>query len=157
MIRKLIILVLVIFGLTSCEYSPIYSNKNDTSFEIYNLELEGDEEINNIIRNKLDEYFDNSSQKKYIIKINTNHEKLSATKDRTGKTTHFKLIVNLEVKYETVNSDPEKEMRKLSLSETVIIKKNQDNFQQNNYEKITIKNISELLINKIILHLARIS
>ena len=48
-------------------------------------------------------------------------------------------------------------MRKLSLSETVIIKKNQDNFQQNNYEKITIKNISELLINKIILHLARIS
>ena len=59
MIRKLPILILIIFGLMSCGYSPIYSNNNNANFEIYDLELEGDNEINNIIENKLDRYFKN--------------------------------------------------------------------------------------------------
>ena len=156
MIKKLIILILIIFGLTSCGYSPIYSN-NNTNFEINDLELEGNEEINNIIKNKLDRYFDNNSQKKYIINIKTNYEKISATKDRTGSTTHFKLIVNLDLRYKKVDSEVDKEMEELTFSESLIIKKNQDNFEQNDYEKITIENISELLINKVILYLARSS
>ena len=63
MIRKLPILILIIFGLMSCGYSPIYSNNNNANFEIYDLELEGDNEINNIIENILDRYFKNNSQK----------------------------------------------------------------------------------------------
>ena len=157
MIKKLTILILVIFGLTSCGYSPIYSNNNNTNFEINDLELEGNEEINNIIKNKLDRYFENNSQKKYIINIKTNYEKISATKDRTGSTTHFKLIVNLDLRYKKDDSEVEEEMKELSFSESLIIKKNQDNFEQNDYEKITIENISELLINKVILYLARSS
>ena len=157
MIKKLTILILVIFGLTSCGYSPIYSNNNNTNFEINDLELEGNEEINNIIKNKLDRYFENNSQKKYIINIKTNYEKISATKDRTGSTTHFKLIVNLDLRYKKVDSEVDKEMEELTFSESLIIKKNQDNFEQNDYEKITIENISELLINKVILYLARSS
>ena len=157
MIKKLIIFILVIFGLTGCGYSPIYSNNNEKSFEIYDLELEGDEEINNIIERELDGYFDNNSQKKYIIKIKTNYKKISATKDRTGSTTHFNIIVDLNLSYERVDSELEKGIRKLSFSENLIIKKNQDNFEQNDYEKITIKNISGLLINRVVLHLARSS
>ena len=157
MIKKLTLLILIIFGLTNCGYSPIYSNNNDMSFEIYELELEGDDEINNIIKNKLDRYFENDSQKKYVINIKTNYKKISATKDLTGNTTHFKLIVNLDLRYKKVDSEADKEMKELSFSESLIIKKNQDNFEQNDYEKITIENISELLINKVILYLARSS
>ena len=108
MIRKLPILILIIFGLMSCGYSPIYSNNNNANFEIYDLELEGDNEINNIIENKLDRYFKNNSQKKYIIKIKTNYERISASKDRTGGTTHFKLIIDLNLSYEEVDSKREK-------------------------------------------------
>tara|TARA_B100000989_G_scaffold243563_1_gene190589 strand:+ start:2622 stop:3095 length:474 start_codon:yes stop_codon:yes gene_type:complete len=157
MIKKLKILILIIFGLTSCGYSPIYYNNTDKNFEIYELELEGDEEINSIIENKLDKYFNNDSQKKYIVKIQSNYEKLSATKDRTGSTTHFKLIVNLKLNYKRIDLEPDEEIRRLSLNESLIIKKNQDNFEQNNYEKITIRNISELLVNKVVLYLARSS
>ena len=157
MFRKLTVLILIIFGLTNCGYSPIYSSNNNANFEIYDLELQGDEEINNIIRGKLDKYLKNNNQKKYIIKIRTEHEKISATKDRTGSTTHFKLIVRLELNYERVNSEIEEKMKKLFFTESLIIKKNQDNFEQSDYEKITIENISELLINKVILYLARSS
>ncbi len=157
MIKKLTILILIIFGLTNCGYSPIYSNNNNTNFEINDLKLEGDEQVNNIINNKLDRYLENDSKKKYIIDIKTNSEKISASKDRTGSTTHFKLIVNLDLSYKRVDSKEEEKMKKLSFSESLIIKKNQDNFEQNDYEKITIENISELLINKVILYLARSS
>ncbi len=157
MIKKLTILILIIFGLTNCGYSPIYSNNNNTNFEINELKLEGDEQVNNIIKNKLDRYFENDSKKKYIIDIKTNYEKISASKDRTGSTTHFKLIVNLDLSFKIVDSKEEEKMKKLSFSESLIIKKNQDNFEQNDYEKITIENISELLINKVILYLARSS
>ena len=98
MIKKLTFLILVLFSFTSCGYSPIYSNNNEAVFEIYKFELEGINEINNVIENKLEKYFNNNSQKKYIVKIKTSYQKNTATKDRTGSTTHFKLIVNLNLK-----------------------------------------------------------
>ena len=155
MIKKLTILVLITFGLTSCGYSPMYSNNSEANFEIYNLTLEGDEQINNVIKKKLEKYFNNNSEKKYIIKVKTSYQKISATKDRTGSTTHFKLIVKLALNFERIDLEQNKKGKKISFSESIIIKKNQDNFKQDDYEKITIKNLSELLINKVILYLER--
>ena len=60
MIKKLTVLILIIFGLTSCGYSPIYSNNNEAVFEIYKFELEGINEINTVIENKLEKYFNNN-------------------------------------------------------------------------------------------------
>ena len=155
MIKKLTILVLIIFGLTSCGYSPMYSSNNETNFEIYDLELKGDEQINNIIKNKFEKYFNNNNEKKYIIKVRTSYEKISATKDRTGSTTHFKLIVKLILNYERVDLKQNDLGKELSFSESIIIKKNQDKFEQDDYQNITIKNLSELLTNKVILYLER--
>ena len=157
MIKKITFLVLIICGLVSCGYSPMYSSNNETNFEIYDLELKGDEQINNVIKNRLEKYFNNNKEKKYIIKVRTSYEKISATKDRTGSTTHFKLIVKLALDYKEVGvkQNEKEQSKKISFSENTIIKKNQDNFEQNDYEYITIKNISELLINKIILYLER--
>ena len=59
--------------------------------------------------------------------------------------------------YEEVDSKREKEINEISFTESLLIKKNQDSFEQNDYEKIIIKNMSELLINKVILYLARSS
>ena len=36
-----------------------------------------------------------------------------------------------------------------------IIKRNENNYEQNNYEKIIIKNMSELMIERMILYLSR--
>tara|TARA_B100001057_G_scaffold199322_1_gene199982 strand:+ start:2662 stop:3135 length:474 start_codon:yes stop_codon:yes gene_type:complete len=157
MIKKLTIFIFIIFGLTNCGYSPMYSDNNDMNFEIYEYELEGDTEVNNAIENKLKKYLNNNSKTKYIIKLESNYEKISATKDRTGSTTHFKLVVNLKLIYEKIGSEQKKAKKEASFSESLIIKKNTDNFEQNDYERITIKNISELLFNKVILYLARSS
>ena len=153
MIKKLTLLIFIVFSLTNCGYSPMYSDNSNTNFEVYNLELEGNSEVNSIIKNILEKYNNNNSEKKYIVKINTRYKKISATKNSTGSTTHFKLVVDLSLSYKRFDLDKDNQEKKISFSESLIIKKNQNNFEQNDYEKIVIKNMSELLINKVILYL----
>ena len=155
MIKKLTLFIFIVFSLTNCGYSPMYSDNSNSNFEVYNLELEGNNEVNNIIKNKLEKYNNNNSEKKYIVKIKTYYKKISATKNSTGRTTHFKLVVDLSLSYKRFNLDEDKQEKEISFSESLIIKKNQNNFEQNDYEKIVIKNMSELLINKVILYLGR--
>ena len=142
-------------SLTSCGYGPIYSDKNTMDFEITSFKIEGDTEVNNIVQNKLGKYLDNNSEKKYIISIRTDYQKEVATKNATGKATNFKLIVNLTLNYTTSELENNRVERVINFSESQMIKRDQNNYEQTNYENILIRNMSELLINRVILQLAR--
>ena len=155
MIKKFLILIVTTLSLTSCGYGPIYSDKNTMDFEITSFKIEGDTEVNNIVQNKLGKYLDNNSEKKYIISIRTDYQKEVATKDATGKTTNFKLIVNLTLNYTTSELENNRVERVINFSESQMIKRDQNNYEQTNYENILIRNMSELLINRVILQLAR--
>jgi len=155
MIKKFLILIVTTLSLTSCGYGPIYSDKNTMDFEITSFKIEGDTEVNNIVQNKLGKYLDNNSEKKYIISIRTDYQKEVATKDATGKATNFKLIVNLTLNYTTSELENNRVERVINFSESQIIKRDQNNYEQTNYENILIRNMSELLINRVILQLAR--
>ena len=155
MIKKFLILIVTTLSLTSCGYGPIYSDKNTMDFEITSFKIEGDTEVNNIVQNKLGKYLDNNSEKKYIISIRTDYQKEVATKDATGKATNFKLIVNLTLNYTTSGLENNRVERVINFSESQMIKRDQNNYEQTNYEDILIRNMSELLINRVILQLAR--
>ena len=124
-------------------------------FEITSFKIEGDTEVNNIVQNKLGKYLDNNSEKKYIISIRTDYQKEVATKDATGKATNFKLIVNLTLNYTTSELENNRVERVINFSESQMIKRDQNNYDQTNYENILIRNMSELLINRVILQLVR--
>ena len=155
MIKKFLILIVTTLSLTSCGYGPIYSDKNTMDFEITSFKIEGDTEVNNIVQNKLGKYLNNNSEKKYIISIRTDYQKEVATKDATGKATNFKLIVNLTLNYTTSELENNRVERVINFSESQMIKRDQNNYDQTNYENILIRNMSELLINRVILQLAR--
>ena len=155
MIKKFLILIVTTLSLTSCGYGPIYSDKNTMDFEITSFKIEGDTEVNNIVQNKLGKYLDNNSEKKYIISIRTDYQKEVATKNATGKATNFKLIVNLTLNYTTSGLENNRVERVINFSESQMIKRDQNNYDQTNYENILIRNMSELLINRVILQLVR--
>lgn len=155
MIKKFLILIVTTLSLASCGYGPIYSDKNTMDFEITSFKIEGDTEVNNIVQNKLGKYLDNNSEKKYIISIRTDYQKEVATKDATGKATNFKLIINLTLNYTASELENNRVERVINFSESQIIKRDQNNYEQTNYENILIRNMSELLINRVILQLAR--
>lgn len=153
--KKILIFIFMAFSLTNCGFVPIYSEKNVTDFEITSLKIEGDSKINDILKNKLRKYFDNNGKKKYKISIETYYEKISAAKDLTGNATNVNLKISVDLKYLKINVDDGMQEKTIKFSKSQIIKKNQNNYEQSNYEKILINNMSELLTDKIILHLAR--
>ena len=155
MLKKFIYPLFLIFFLSSCGYTPIYLSSSESNFEISNFKIDGDNEINSIVKKKLNKYLNNDYKKKYDVKIFTNYEKVSVTKDVTGNTTNFKLIVNLNLNYVNINTKQKNQSRNIFFSEELIMEKNQNNYEQNNYERIVIKNLTEILAEKVILHLSR--
>ena len=151
MLKKIIFPLFLILFISSCGYNPLYVNSSNGNFEISNLEIDGNNKINGIVKNKLKKYLNNNSKKKYNLEILTNYEKLSVAKDATGNTTNFKLIVDINLNY----SEIDKSQKNIFFSEELIIKRDRNNYEQNNYEQVVIKNITEMLTDKIILHLSR--
>ena len=155
MLKKFIFPFFFIFFIYSCGYTPIYLNNSEANFEITNFEINGNYEINSIVENRLKKYFNNNSNKKYNVEIQTSYQKVSVAKDSTGNTTNFKLIVNLYLNYTQIDTVEENQQKNVFFTEELIIKRNQNNYEQSNYEQIIIKDMTQMLIEKTILHLTK--
>ena len=154
MIKKIFLLILIVFGVTSCGYTPMLSQNNKLDFIIINLELAGNKTINNFFEKKLKQYSNNSSDKKYKILIYSDYEKINVAKDSTGNVTNLKLISTVDVTY-SLEQESKNQEKKISFSESIKKKKNDNTFEQNNYERSVLNNLSQLLLNKLVFHLSK--
>ena len=149
-IKKNIFLIFIILILYGCGYSKIYSSNENNSFNINLIKIEGDTELNNYLVSNLNKYIENKSAKyNYSLLINTEFYKETLAKDKTGKVTDIKLIAKLNMEYQK----EEGILKKISLTESFNIKKNQNNFEQRDYEKNIKRNLSQLLSDKIVRYL----
>lgn len=155
MFRKIILCILVLCGLSSCGYTSLHSQKDDLNFTILNLELNGDFMINNYIEQKLKKYEKIDSERKFELEIKTTLNKFSVGKDSKGNTTNLKLVANLDLNINEIKMENEQTKKTVSFSENITIKKNENNYEQSNYEEILIKNMSELLFKKLVFYLSR--
>ena len=154
MIKKLFLLILIVFGITNCGYTPMLSQNNKLDFIIVNLDLVGNRTINNFFERKLKQYSNNSSDRKYKILIYSNYEKIDVAKDSTGNVTDLKLISTIDVTY-NLEQESKNEEKKISFSESITIKKNDNTFEQNNYERSILNNLSQQLLNKLVFYLSK--
>ena len=130
MIKKIILITFFSFLLSSCDYTPIYSSNNSDYF-IEDISFDGDIEINNLINKKIKKFQSTNSSKKFKIKATSSYDKISQSKDKTGKTTDFKIFIN--VKFEIQN---QKETKTLLVAEDFVMKNFTNNFEEQKYEKI---------------------
>ena len=144
--------ILILLFLFGCGYTSIYSNNKNIKFKITEINMNGDQYINNIIRNELIRYDSNETEKKFKININSNFDKNIIAKDKSGNATDLtlKVIVNAEILNLTTN-----EINTTNLSESFDIVKRQNNFEQLNYEKIIKKDLTKIILNKIMLELGK--
>ena len=63
MLKKFIYPLFLIFFLSSCGYTPIYLSSSESNFEISNFKIDGDNEINSIVKKKLNKYLNNDYKK----------------------------------------------------------------------------------------------
>ena len=76
-------------------------------------------------------------------------------KDKTANTTDYKLSVNVEmIVIEVKDNSTDKIEKKITFNEDLNVKKNSNNFGQENYENVSKINMAEIILNKIILFLS---
>ena len=142
--KKLFLLISIIF-IYSCGYSPLYlAGKNDLLLNL--KKIEGDFELNNYIKNDFKIASDNNSKNIFDINAETKFEKIILTKDATGDATDYRL--DFTVKFIILSENKE-----VSYKESFKIKKNDQKFEQSNYEREIKRNFSEIVKDKLVLYL----
>ena len=145
--RKNIILISLIFFLTSCGFSPIYVKNNNAFFSIENIDYSGDKELNNFLKMNLNQYKNKNSDKKFFIKAISEYEKMILTKDESGKITNYKLIAKVTFLIEETN-------QKISFEEEKIVKIIDDKFEEARKERLEKQNFASSISNKLMSELA---
>tara|TARA_X000000368_G_scaffold194734_1_gene153643 strand:- start:33 stop:482 length:450 start_codon:yes stop_codon:yes gene_type:complete len=142
--KKIFLLISIIF-IYSCGYSPLYlAGKNDLFLNL--KKIEGDFELNNYIKNDFKIASDVNSPNIFDINAETKFEKIILTKDATGDATDYRL--DFSVRFIIVSANKE-----VSYKESFNIKKNNQKFEQSNYEREIKRNFSEIVKDKLVLYL----
>ena len=149
--KKYIFIILVPFFLFSCEYTPIYSNKNDYNFSFEKINFEGNSEINNLVEKKLIRFLNRNVNKKFIITTISSYKKISQSKNLTGKTTDYLITIEIIFKIEKGN-----EKKTLIKKEEFLIKNFSDKFEENKLEKTKKESLVNSMVNELIIQLSRI-
>jgi hypothetical protein len=143
---KNIILILFLFFLNNCGYTSVYKNQKSQDFQISIIEMTGNNEINNLIKNDLKFYSNRNSNIKYNISINSNYQKIIVSKNSAGVATDYKLIAETVISF-----DKEDKNSIFNFNENINIKSNSNSYEQNNYEKSIKKNFASSISNKFII------
>ena len=144
--RKYIyIFIFIPFLVLSCDYSPIYSNQDNYNFFIEKIEFVGDPEINNLIDKKLKKYQTIRNEKKISIFSTSTYNKISQSKNLSGKTTNYLVII--EIAFEIKK---EEKLNTFKFKEDFLIKNFNNKFEGSNLEKIKKENTTNLIINRLI-------
>ena len=149
--KFLYILTFIPFLLLGCEYTPIYSNKDNFNFKIENIDFTGDEEINNLIDKKLKKYKTTKNGEKISISTFSSYEKISQSKNLSGKTTDYLVVIKTNFKMER-----DDKTKTLIFREEFLLKNFSNKFEENNFEKIKKENSIDLIINKLVTQISQI-
>ena len=147
-----ILLILFLLLLNSCGYTSVYKNQKSQNFQINITGMEGDIEFNNLIKNELKLFSNNTSNNIYNIALNSKYQKIAVTKNSSGVTTNYNILA-----YVKVNLSLNENNKNLVFKENINIKNNANSFEQNNYEKNVKKNFASSIREKLILKIIELN
>ena len=146
MIKKIVLLIMIITFTSSCDYSPVHSNK-ENNIEINIINISGDSEINDYLIRELKRKSKSSSEK-MNVQINTSFSKMILAKNTKSFSTDYELKIVGD--FELQKGDKSKSF---TISEKFRYKNQNDNYEQSNYESMIKKNLIKIIVNKLILRI----
>ena len=140
------IILFLLFGITSCSYKPIFLEKN-YDFQIKEISLIGDKDINRTIQNKLKFIKnDQNNKKNYNINIKSTKTKEIVSKDSKGDPVKFE--INILVEYKIMNDN--NTLLNNKIEKKNIYNNDSDPFKLEQTENIILQNLSESVGDAII-------
>ncbi len=142
------IIIIFIFLLYGCGYSSVYKNQENKDILITIVDMQGDNILNNSLKNQLIIASNKESKNIFNISLITDYEKTIVSKDTTGIATDYKLqtTVNFIVTKNEIK-------KKFILSESLDIKNEGENFEQTSYENSIKRNFAISIKDKLIPYL----
>ena len=146
-----VIILLFIISASACSYKPIFSEK-EYGFEIEEIILDGEKNINRIINNKLKfiKSTGRKEKKRYTIEIKTEKKIDIVSKDSKGDPLKFEMSILVE--YNIINGGSL--MLSSKIEKNNVYNNDSDQFKLEQTEDIILKNLSdsasEIIISSII-------
>ena len=147
MIKKITFLLIIIFITSSCGFTPIYSNKNINNIFIENLSFEGDRTLNNYLKSNLSRYKNENSSKKISLKVLTEYQKITLSKDSTGTINKYGLVAKVTFIILSKN-------QKIVFTQEKIMENMNNKADEKNFENSTKQTFANVIVDKLILELA---
>ena len=152
MIKKnLIKLLILLFFIYGCGYSPIFSNKN-SNFSIYELSVSGNSKLNKIINGRLDNYKGSDNKKKFSLTIETYLNKEVASRDSKGNPKTYRINLESNISIKDLNGNIKNKL----FSKSVDYNNKSNKSDLKKYENETSKNLAEKISDEIIIYLQSI-
>tara|TARA_B100000073_G_scaffold341968_1_gene344229 strand:+ start:500 stop:949 length:450 start_codon:yes stop_codon:yes gene_type:complete len=147
---KKINLIIFLF-LISCGYTPI-NKLIDKNYSISEFEINGNNQVNTIIRKDFIKYKDTNFEKQFQIKLSSQIVKATNSKNEAGTNSNLsiKIIVDLEI------LENNSSIKNLNFVELINYNSLDNKFELKQYEKILIKNLTNKILEKIHLNLSTI-
>tara|TARA_B100000900_G_scaffold373585_1_gene354228 strand:+ start:701 stop:1159 length:459 start_codon:yes stop_codon:yes gene_type:complete len=147
--RKYIINLILLLMLSSCGFTPIYKEFKNKQFNFNITEINGNDEMNNFTIIQLNSYSNNSSDKIYDLKINTDYSKSILSKNLVGEVTNYLLVTKIE--FEIINLEINNKFLFQDETKTENIS---NKLELKNYEKSVINNFITSAIKEFVLKIS---
>ncbi len=146
---KIIFIITIFIFLTQCGYQSMYSDQN-VNFNIENITITNDLEIGKRVERRLEIFEDNKDKANNLdLEIDSSFSKSISSKDKQGNPKTFNMNVLIVLKY-IENSDVK---RVTSFSENTTYNNQDDKFSLKNYEDSLKENLTDKIIDNILIYL----
>ena len=146
MIKKFF-LIFAILMFSSCDYSPLYSTKNNKFLNIEITEYTGDSKANTILRSRLSNN-KNLNIEPIKIKMKTEYIKKDLSRNTAGDIETYELILIANFLIDFGN-----EQKTISISKNSKMENFNDKFEERDYENRMKENMSNSIYENLILQL----
>ena len=152
--QKKIITFFLLLLLPSCGYDAIYSKKNSMNynFSISELNFIGDREVNLRIKQRLNNYTLNQSNKDFKVKIYSTSTKVISAKNTSGDATSFRNTVTTSVEVSMNGKFKNSFIIDESFNYNII----NNRFSLKKYEREIKNNLAETISDKLIFKLSNV-
>jgi len=140
--KKLIFVVIALFMLNNCGYTPIYSSKNNNLY--IDISQKDKNKLNSKIANNLKIFSNQNSENIIQLEISSNKKIDIISKDKKGDPSKFRMVISLTIN--TLNKNNYEINKTKNFTEEFNYNNNSNKFSLKQYEK----DIEDNLINKIV-------
>ena len=140
--KKLIFVVIALFMLNNCGYSPIYSSKNNNFY--IDVSQKNRSKLNSKIENNIKKFSNQNTKNIIQLEISSNKKINTISKDKKGDPSRFNMTISLTINI--LNKNNYEINKTKSFTEKFDYNNNSNKFSLKQYEK----DIEDNLINKVI-------